>query len=92
MLPLLDDLREIELRARLVEGGDRGDEIGLRLHHLRAVDLEQRIAALDVVADLGDQPDDAAGERRQHDRAGVLVEGDLADRGLLHAERIEFRP
>jgi hypothetical protein len=29
-----------------------GDEIGLRLHHFRTVDLEQRIAALDVVTPI----------------------------------------
>ena len=35
---------------------------------------------------FGDQPRHAAGERRQHHGAGVLVEGDLPDRELLHAE------
>ena len=68
---------------RLVERLQRRDQVGLRLHDLRAVDLEQRIAALHLVADLGDQPRDAAGERRQHDGAGVLVECDLADGRLL---------
>ena len=66
------------------------DEIVLRLHHFRAVDLEQRIAALDLVADLGDQPGHAAGERRQHGGAGVLVVGDLADGELLDAKGIEL--
>src|SRR4051812_19554434 len=64
----------------------RRDQIGLRLHDLRAVDLEQWVAALYVVADLGDQARHAARERRGDDRAGILVEGNLADRGLLDAE------
>ena len=43
---LLDDLRQIELGARLVSGGLRGDEFVLRRHLLRAVDFQQRIALL----------------------------------------------
>ena len=88
--PLLDDAREIELRARLVHRSERRDEIVLRLHHFRAVDLEQRIAATDIVADLGDQPRHAAGERRQDGGAGVLVVGDLADGKLLDAKGVEL--
>ena len=33
---------------------------------------------------------DAAGKRRQHRRAGVVVEGDLADCAFLHPERIKL--
>ena len=66
----------------------RRDQIGLRLHDLRAVDLEQRIAALYLIAHLGDQPRDAAGERRVHDRTCVFIKGDLPDRELLDAELV----
>ena len=38
--PLLDDAREIELRARLVRGGQCRDELVLRLHHFGTVELE----------------------------------------------------
>ena len=62
---LLDDGRQVELGARLVSGGLGGDEIVLRRHLLGAVDFQQRIAALDLIADLGDQAGDPAGERRQ---------------------------
>ena len=41
----LDDRRQVELRAGLVQRGGGGKEIILRLHDLRAVDLEQRGAA-----------------------------------------------
>ena len=85
---LLGDLRQIELRARLVSGGLRRDEFVLRRHLLRAVDFQQRIAALDLIADLGDQAGHPAGERRQHDRAGILIERDLADRRSLVEERM----
>ena len=85
---LLDDLRQIELGARLVSGGLGGDEFVLRRHLLGAVDFQQRIAALDLVADLGDQPGDPAGERRQNDRAGIFVERDLTDRRSLIQKRM----
>ena len=45
---LLDDLRQVELGARLVSGGLGGDEVVLRRHLLGAVDFQQRIAALDL--------------------------------------------
>src|SRR5262249_23952039 len=63
--------------------------IGLRLHDLRTVDFKQRIAALDVVADLGKQAGHASGERRLHDRAGIVIERNLADCQLVLAERID---
>ena len=62
---LLDNLRQVELGARLVSCALGGDELVLRRHLLGAVDLQQRIAALDLIADLGDQAGDPAGERRQ---------------------------
>src|SRR5262249_54576867 len=59
------------------------DQLGLRLRDFRAVDLEQRIAALDVLPDLRQQAGDASRERRQYAGAGILVERDLPN-GLLH--------
>jgi hypothetical protein len=77
-----------ELRSAFLVTLGRRDEIGLRLHHFRAVDFEQRIAALDVVAEFANHASDSAGERRQHDGAGILVEGDLTDCRLLQTKRI----
>src|SRR4029077_6437502 len=88
--PLLDDAREVELRARLVHRRERRYEIVLRLYHFRAVDFEQRITAADIVADPGDQPRHTAGERGQDGGAGVLVVGDLADGKLLDAKGVEL--
>ena len=88
--PLLGDAREVELGACLVHGSDRRHEIVLRLHDIGAVDLEQRLAAFHLVADLGDQPGDAARKRRQNRGAGILVVGDLTDREFLHPEWIEL--
>ena len=67
-----------------------GDELVLWWHLLRAVDLQQRIAALDLITDLGDQAGDPAGERRQNRGAGVFIECDLTDRRSLIEERIGF--
>jgi hypothetical protein len=83
-------LGECELRLRLLHHLHGRDQVGLRLNYFRAVDLEQRIAALDLVADLGDQPGHAAGERCDHDGAEVLVEGNLPDRRLLRAKQIRL--
>jgi hypothetical protein len=47
---------------------------------LGAVDLQQWVAALDLITDLGDQAGDPPGERRQNRSAGVFIEGDLTDR------------
>ena len=58
----------------------------MSLQHFGAVDLEQRVAALHLVSRLGDQLGHAPGERGQHDRARVLVEGDLANGELLDPE------
>jgi hypothetical protein len=57
---------------------------------LGAVDFQQRIAALDRFAGLGDQAGNTAGEWRQDDRAGILVVSDLADRRPLRAERMSL--
>jgi hypothetical protein len=61
------------------------------LNDLRTVDLEKRIAALHLVSDLGDQARHTA--RRNGvstGGAGVLVEGDLPDRGLLQMKRAQL--
>ncbi len=87
VIPIELALGDIEVRLRLVDRMQGRDQVGLRLHDFWAVDLEQRIAAFDLVADLGDHAGDAAGERRDYDGAGVLVECNLADRRLLQSER-----
>ena len=81
---------EGQLGPALLERLHGRDQVGLGLNDLRAVDFEQRIAALHHVADLGDQARHAAGERRQHGGAGVLVEGNLPDRGPLQVEGAEL--
>ena len=87
LLALLDLLRERQPRPRLVDAGDRGDEIVLALHELARLDREQRRAALDMVAGPGDQPADPAGVGREDRRGGVLVDRDLAVGRALVAER-----
>ena len=87
---LLDNLRQVELGARLVSCALSRDELVLWRHLLGAVDLQQRVAALDLITDLGDQAGDPAGERRHDGRAGVFIECDLADRRSLIEERIGF--
>ena len=57
---------EGELCARLVGRRDGGEEIVLRLDDLGAVDLEERRALADPLAEPRDQPGHPAGERRQH--------------------------
>ena len=92
-------LRERQPRLRLVDAGDGGDQIVLALHELARLDREQRRAALDDVARLGDQAADAAGEGREDRRGGVLVDRDLAvgralvaERDLAHRRELEARP
>ena len=81
---------EREFRARPVARRDRGEEIVLRRDDLGAVDLEQRRALADPLAEPRHQAGHPAGERRQHDRADVLVVGDLADREFFQAERTQL--
>ena len=59
---LLNDLRQVELGARLVSCGLGGDEFVLRRDLFGAVDFQQRIASPYLVADVGDQTDNPAGE------------------------------
>ena len=82
--------RKGQLGPALFERLHGRDQVGLGLNDLRTVDFEQRIAALHLVTDLGDQARHAAGERRQHGGAGVLVEGDLPDRGPLQVKRAQL--
>ena len=55
---------------------------------LGAVDFQQRITPLDLVAEPGNQAGNPAGEWRQNDRAGILIVSDLTDCRGLRAERI----
>ncbi len=68
-------------------GGLGGDEVVLRDQLFGAVDFQQRIALLDLIAELGDQTGNPAGERCQHDRGGIFIVSDLADRRSLRAKR-----
>jgi hypothetical protein len=91
-LPVEGSLGEGELRFALVEALHRGDQIRLRLHHLRDCRSRTGIAAFHRVADLGNQSRHAAREGCQNQGAGVLVERDLADGLLLDAKhgRLDF--
>ena len=78
-------------QARQIAGGQfqhagGGDQGRFGLQQIGAVDGEQRLALLHVVADLGKQRDDAALIGREHLRRHVLVEIDAADRLLLDRE------
>ena len=86
VLPLLVGLRQSELRARFVERGRGGDEVVLPLHELRSGNRQQRRAALDPVAGLGEELGDAAGIGREDRRGHIIVDGDLAVRHPLRAE------
>ena len=92
-------LRERQPRLRLLDAGDGGDQVVLALHELARLDREQRRAALDDVARLGDQAADAAGVGREDRRGGVLVDRDLAvgralvaERDLAHRGELQARP
>jgi hypothetical protein len=62
------------------------DQRRFRLQQIGTVDGEQRLALGDVVADLGEQRDDAALIRREHLDRHVLVEADAADGVFLDRE------
>ncbi len=98
-LPLLGSLRQHQARARLVDGGDRSDEIVVALDELTGFDGEQRRATLDQVARLGDEPADPAGIGRKDRGRGVFVDGDpavgcalVAEGDLTHGGELEARP
>src|SRR6185312_3036002 len=76
----------------LVSSGLSGNEIVLRWHLLRTVDFQQGIAALYLIADLGNQTGNPARERRQNGRASIFIERYLTDRRSLNAEciRLDF--
>ena len=85
---ILEDLRQIVLGARFAFCGLGRDEVVLLDELLGAVDFQQRIAPLDLIAEPGNQTGNPAGEGRQNDRAGILIVSDLTDRRGLRAERI----
>ena len=85
---LLDDLCQIVLGACFSFCSLCGDEIVLWDQLLGAVDFQQRITSLDLVAGLGNQAGNPAGEWRQNDRAGILIVSDLTDCRCLRAERV----
>ena len=60
MCAFLVGLRLRQLRARRLLIGKRGDQVVLRLHKLARLNLEQRCARLDMIAELGDQLDDSS--------------------------------
>jgi len=65
----------------------RRDQVGLRLHDFRAVDLEQRIARLTTSPILAitrvTRPVNGVATG-----AGVLIEGNLADRDLVDTKLV----
>src|SRR5262249_9761203 len=78
------------LRSVFLKALERRDQISLRLHHFRAVNFEQRIAALNVVAEFADHACHTTREWCQHNGTGVLIECDLTDRLLLQTEWIRY--
>jgi hypothetical protein len=82
-----DPRRQIELVPRLDERRVGGDEVGFDLDEVGCVDLDEQGPALNLVAGLGQQPDEPPGEGREHGGGRVLVERDAPGRGLRHPER-----
>ena len=85
---LLEDLCQIVLGARFAFCSLCCDEVVLQDELLGAIDLEQRIAPFDLIAEPGNQTGNPAGEWRQNDRAGILIVSDLTDSRGLRAELI----
>ena len=85
---ILEDLRQIVLGARFSFCGLCCDEVVLLDELLGAVDFQQRITPLHLVAEPGNQTGNPAGEWRQNDRAGILIVSDLTDCRRLRAERV----
>lgn len=83
---LLVGLGQLELRARGIQRAGRTDKVVLRLCEFCRVDGEQAVAALDLVAEFGDDSRDPAGIGRKHGRRLVAVDGNLAVRKLLGAK------
>jgi hypothetical protein len=84
----LEDLRQIVLGARFAFCGLCCDEVVLLDELLGAIDFQQRVTPLDLIAEPGNQAGNPAGEWRQNDRAGILIVSDLTDCRRLRAERI----
>jgi hypothetical protein len=99
VLPPFGRLREFELRAHRIERRERRDQIVLRLHEFARRDRHQRRALLDLVAEPGDVPHDAAGIRGKDRRRQIVVERDIALGDGLGAKflfddrrRLDLRP
>ncbi len=74
--------------ARQPQDTSRGDQGQFGLNKVRAVDREQRLALLDVIAHLGEQGDDPALIVREDLRFHVLVEVNAADGLVLHGKHL----
>jgi hypothetical protein len=83
----LDDLCQIVLGACFSFCSLCCDEVVLLGELFRAIDFQQRITLLDLIAGFGNQTGNPTGERRQNDRAGILIVSDLTDCRRLRAER-----
>ena len=75
--PVLDCLRQPELRVGLIERGNRRNEIVVDLHRVGGFEDEQRLSARHPIAGLGKKLHHAPGVRRVDGRRLVLVDRDL---------------
>ena len=82
-------LRLRELRARRLQIGERGDQVILLLHELARLDLEERRAGLDMIAQLRNQFDDPPRIRRKYRGGQIVVDCDAAFRHLFRTEADE---
>ena len=76
-------LQAVEIAVGQFEHAGRRNQGRGRLEEVRAVDGEQGLALLHLVADLGEQPDDPSLIRGEDLGQHFFVEVDAADRGLL---------
>ena len=66
----------------------RGDQCGLPLQQVRTVDGKERLILFHIVADLGEQPDDASLIIGEDLERHVLVVIDVPNRTLLYLEQM----
>src|SRR5262249_31290294 len=83
---LFVDLRLRELRARCLEGSDRGDQVVHHLHEFGRLDGEERRARGNDITEFGDKPGDTPRIGREDRRVEVVVDRDVAFRHPLRAK------
>jgi hypothetical protein len=81
-------LRRRQIAGRQIQYALRGDQVRVGREQVRAVDGEQGLALLHLVADPGEQIDDLALIRGEDLDGHFLVEVDAADGGFFDRKKI----